>query len=226
LTRESRPNGGAPGRSDLGENRSSHRWEHDPNSPDACTRGHDPNSPDARRRGHDPSFPDACTRGTCGVRMKPTFENVGHPPPFPPHGGAPGRSDLGKPNQPAPQHRVILHPSPAATSSSGRSAPISPTAPGHPAPITARRISRRHFLLMGVPQVVPTWVNPISPSHSTGSSCTHHRTPRARKAGDPARKSPAVIASMATRSVDSRSVDRVRKSPDAAPDPPRKSTAS
>jgi hypothetical protein len=93
----------------------------------------------------------------------------------------------GKPNQPAPQHRAILHPSPHA------------------------EFSRRHFLLMGVPQVVPTWVNPISPSRSTGSSCTHHRTPRARKAGDPARKSPAVIASMATRSVDSRSVDPRQK---------------
>jgi hypothetical protein len=185
LTRESRPNGGAPGRSDLGENRSSRRWGHDPNSPDACTRGHAPNSPDACRRGHD-EF-SRRLGGTCGVRMHPTFENVGHPPPFPPHGGAPGRSDLGKPNQPAPQHRAILHPSPHA------------------------EFSRRHFLLMGVPQVVPTWVNPISPSHSTGSSCTHHRTPRARKAGDPARKSPAVIASMATRSVDSRSVDPRQK---------------
>jgi hypothetical protein len=175
LTRESRPNGGAPGRSDLGENRSSRRWGHDPNSPDACTRGHDPNSP------------DACTRGRAECVCTPRLKTWG---------------------------------------------------------------TRRHFLLMGVPQVVPTWVNPISPPHSTGpscthhrtpnspaaissswgcprsfrpgvnpispphstgSSCTHHRTPRARKAGDPARKSPAVIASMATRSVDSRSVDPRQK---------------
>jgi hypothetical protein len=175
LTRESRPNGGAPGRSDLGENRSSRRWGHDPNSPDACTRGHDPNSrilPTLARGGRAECV---CTPRlkTWGTRRH--FLLMGVPQVVPTWG------------QPAPQHRAILHPSPHA------------------------EFSRRHFLLMGVPQVVPTWVNPISPSHSTGSSCTHHRTPRARKAGDPARKSPAVIASMATRSVDSRSVDPRQK---------------
>jgi hypothetical protein len=169
--------------------------------------------PEFSRRLHAGARPEFSRRlhgGACGVRMHPTFENVGHPPlqispafrilrPAPTLFSSQRSSPCvstgvpqvvptwGKPNQPAPQHRAILHPSPHA------------------------EFSRRHFLLMGVPQVVPTWVNPISPPRSTGSSCTHHRTPRARKAGDPVRKSPAVIASMATRSVDSRSVDPRQK---------------